>query len=158
METSSALYELASVSLACRDQDTLLKTFAARVGAVLGARAVFVWTYDTESEGLVCRTRWTEPGERIAPLNDPVGDGLLFEIYESGGSRLIDAETIAGIRVPVLIVGNDQDFVHPLAYAERLQQILPHANLRVITSKSINKDQYRREFREALGWFLSGML
>jgi pimeloyl-ACP methyl ester carboxylesterase len=70
----------------------------------------------------------------------------------------IDAETIAGIRVPVLIVGNDQDFVHPLAYAERLQQILPHANLRVITSKSINKDQYRREFREALGWFLSGML
>jgi RND family efflux transporter MFP subunit len=95
METSSALYELASVSLACRDQDTLLKTFAARVGAVLAARAVFIWTYDTESEGLMCRTRWTEPGERLAPMNDPVGDGLLFEIYESGGSRLISAEAIA---------------------------------------------------------------
>ena len=95
METSSALYELASVSLACRDQDTLLKTFAARVGAVLAARSVFIWIYDTESEGLVCRTRWTEPGERIAPLNDPVGDGLLFEIYESGGSRLVSAEEIA---------------------------------------------------------------
>ena len=45
METSSALFELASVSLACRDQDTLLKTFAARVGATLGARAVLVWTH-----------------------------------------------------------------------------------------------------------------
>jgi GAF domain-containing protein/multidrug resistance efflux pump len=95
METSSALYELASVSLACRDQDTLLKTFAARVGAALGARAVFVWTYDTESEGLVCRTRWTEPGERLAPSSDPVGDGLLFEVYEGGGARVVDADAIA---------------------------------------------------------------
>jgi hypothetical protein len=32
METTSALFDLASVSLACRDQATLLKTFAARVG------------------------------------------------------------------------------------------------------------------------------
>ena len=53
METSSALFELASVSLACRDQDTLLKTFAARVGATLGARAVFVWIHDAAAEGLV---------------------------------------------------------------------------------------------------------
>ncbi len=41
METSSALFELASVSLACRDQDTLLKTFAARIGSTLGAIAGF---------------------------------------------------------------------------------------------------------------------
>ena len=65
METTSALFELASVSLACRDQDTLLKTFAARVGATLGARAVLVWILDPGAEALVCRMRWTEPGERL---------------------------------------------------------------------------------------------
>src|SRR3984885_432257 len=83
METSSALFELASVSLACRDQDTLLKTFAARVGATLGARAVFVWIYDSESEGLVCRTHWTETGERIVPSNEPVTEGPLAIVFEN---------------------------------------------------------------------------
>ncbi len=95
METSSALYELASVSLACRDQDTLLKTFAARVGANLSARAVFIWTYDTASESLVCRTRWTEPGERLNPVSEPVTNGILTEVYESGSSRVADADAIA---------------------------------------------------------------
>ncbi len=89
METSSALYELASVSLACRDQDTLLKTFAARVGASLSARAVFVWIYDAESESLVCRSRWNEPGERLSPVTGPVSEGILSEVYESGSSRIL---------------------------------------------------------------------
>jgi pimeloyl-ACP methyl ester carboxylesterase len=70
----------------------------------------------------------------------------------------IDAETIAGIRVPTLIIGSHQDFVHPLAYAERLQQLLLHATLQVITAKSINKDQYKLDFREALSRFLTEML
>jgi GAF domain-containing protein/multidrug resistance efflux pump len=95
METSSALYELASVSLACRDQDTLLKTFAARVGATLSARAVFIWTYDGNAEALVCRTRWTEPGERLSVVNGPVSEGILFELYEAGGSRVVGSEAIA---------------------------------------------------------------
>jgi hypothetical protein len=78
METSSALFELASVALACRDQDTLLKTFAARVGATLGARAVFVWTdaashrsggsNGTEASGLVCRMRWNTSTTPAAPV------------------------------------------------------------------------------------------
>jgi pimeloyl-ACP methyl ester carboxylesterase len=70
----------------------------------------------------------------------------------------IDEETIAAIQVPALVIGTRQDFVHPLAYAERLQYILPHASLRVVTSKSISKDQYRLDFREALDRYLSGML
>ena len=94
METSSALYELASVSLACRDQDTLLKSFAARVGATLGARAVFVWTNtaspndngDSESGKLVCRMRWSEVGERFTTTSESSG-GILAEIYDSSESR-----------------------------------------------------------------------
>ena len=97
METFSALFELASVSLACRDQDTLLKTFAARVGATLGARAVFVWTNGSSSkgaEGLTCRMRWNEPGERFAPQGDSVSEGLLAEIYESAETRRVSAKDV----------------------------------------------------------------
>ena len=95
METTSALFELASVSLACRDQDTLLKTFAARVGATLGARAVLVWRSDPGAEGLVCRMRWTEPGERLSPVDGAVSDGLLTEVYESAGTRRISGREIS---------------------------------------------------------------
>ena len=59
---------------------------------------------------------------------------------------------------PTLIIASHHDYVHPLAFAERLQQILPHATLRVITAKSINKDQYKLDFREALSEFLTAML
>ncbi|MGA8145812.1 MAG: efflux RND transporter periplasmic adaptor subunit [Candidatus Acidiferrales bacterium] len=95
METSSALFELASVSLACRDQDTLLKTFAARVGATLGARAVFVWIRDPEAEGLVCRTRWTETGERIVPVNDAVSEGPLAIVFESAVTSRLSAKDLS---------------------------------------------------------------
>lgn len=105
METSSALFELASVALACRDQDTLLKTFAARVGATLGARAVFVWTSaasngsggsnSTEASGLVCRMRWNEPGERLVPLGEAVSEGLLAEIHESAATRRFGGKEVA---------------------------------------------------------------
>ena len=70
----------------------------------------------------------------------------------------INAEAIAGIRVPALIIATDHDYVHPLAYAKRLQQMLPRANLRVITAKSISIDQYRQEFRDALSRFLTEVL
>jgi GAF domain-containing protein len=99
METSSALYELASVSLACRDQDTLLKTFAARVGATLGARAVFVWTNagltDKNGDGakLICKMRWAEVGERFT-LSGETAEGILGEIYESSESRRLGAGEI----------------------------------------------------------------
>ena len=95
MEPTAALFELASVSLACRDQDTLLKTFVARVGAALGARAVLVWLLDAEAEGLACQVRWSEPGERLNPANERVSEGLLVEIFESGETRRLGGREIA---------------------------------------------------------------
>jgi RND family efflux transporter MFP subunit len=95
METSSALFELASISLACRDQDTLLKTFAARVGTTLGARAVLVWTTNGTAEELLCRMRWTEPGERLHPTELPVTGGTLAILYQSAATRRLPAREIA---------------------------------------------------------------
>ncbi len=95
METTSALFELASVSLACRDQDTLLKSFAARVGATLGARAVLVWRSDPRTEGLICRMRWSEPGERLSPVDGVVTNGLLTDVFESAETRQIAGREIS---------------------------------------------------------------
>jgi RND family efflux transporter MFP subunit len=95
METTSALFELASVSLACRDQDTLLKTFAARVGATLGARAVLVWIFDPAAEGLVCRMHWTEPGERLNPSGETVTEGPLIIVHESASTSRLTSHEIS---------------------------------------------------------------
>jgi RND family efflux transporter MFP subunit len=95
METTSALFELASVSLACRDQDTLLKTFAARAGATLGARAVFVWIHDSEAEALICRTRWVETGERFVPVSEPVSEGPLAVVFESAITSRLSGQDLS---------------------------------------------------------------
>ncbi len=93
MEASAALFDLASVSLACRDQDTLVKTFAARVGAAVGASAIFVWLGDTDA-GLTCHARWNETGERFNPVGETVSEGVLIEILESGETRRLSSREL----------------------------------------------------------------
>ncbi len=94
METSAALFDLASVSLACRDQDTLLKTFAARVGAAVGARAVLIWL-GGPTQGLSCAIRWSEPGERFSPADGAISDGLLAAVCKSGETRRFNVYELA---------------------------------------------------------------
>jgi len=62
---------------------------------------------------------------------------------------------MAALRVPTLVIGNGQDFVHPLAYAKALAGAIPGASFREITSKSVDKRSYLSEFRDALKGFLS---
>ncbi|MGH9775263.1 MAG: GAF domain-containing protein [Candidatus Acidiferrales bacterium] len=96
MPTISALYELANVYFACRDSDTLLKTFSARAGAQLHARAVFVWLLNDSRDALTCRARWSEPGDRLAPVAGPVTGGILAEMLESTGARGLTAGEVDG--------------------------------------------------------------
>jgi RND family efflux transporter MFP subunit len=94
MEITAALFELASVSLACRDQETLLKTVASRVEATVGARAVFIWLGDADT-GFACRARYSEPGERFSHSSEAVSDGLLTEVFESGETLRLGARDIS---------------------------------------------------------------
>jgi pimeloyl-ACP methyl ester carboxylesterase len=55
---------------------------------------------------------------------------------------------------PTLIVANDQDFVHPIAYARELHAALPNAELQLITSKTIDRRAYVTQFKAALSSFL----
>ncbi|MDX8531305.1 alpha/beta hydrolase [Mesorhizobium sp. VK25A] len=66
----------------------------------------------------------------------------------------ISRAQIATIRQPALVIGNDQDYVHPLAYARELAGLIPGARLTEITSKTIDRVAYVAEFRDALAGFL----
>jgi pimeloyl-ACP methyl ester carboxylesterase len=63
-------------------------------------------------------------------------------------------DLISNISVPALIIANDQEFVHPLEYALAVHEKLPHAQLRIITSKTIDACAYREEFARSLREFL----
>ena len=66
-------------------------------------------------------------------------------------------DLISTITVPALIIANDQEFVHPLEYALTLKSKLAHAQLRIITSKTIDAHAYREEFARSLREFLLGL-
>lgn len=78
---------------------------------------------------------------------------LLARIPKDGPG--IAVTEMAKITIPTLIIGNGEDFVHPLAYAEALAGLIPAARLQVITSKNVSVERYTWEFTEALAGFLA---
>jgi len=70
----------------------------------------------------------------------------------------ITRRELASIQTPTLVIGNDQDHVHPLAYAQELGQIIPSAQLETITSKTVNPQHYQQEFSAVLAGFLTRCL
>ena len=64
-------------------------------------------------------------------------------------------DVIPAIDRPTLVIANDQDYAHPLAYARELAALIPGARLDVITSKTVDPALYTREFTAALARFLS---
>jgi RND family efflux transporter MFP subunit len=99
MESFSTLYELTSVLLACRDAETLLKTFAARASAAIGARAVQIWLVDPSSGLLITRARWTEAPERFSASTEGLSEGLVAEAFESATSQTLTAKQIPSARL-----------------------------------------------------------
>jgi RND family efflux transporter MFP subunit len=101
MQMTSELLELASVALACRDRETLLKTLSARAGAALDARAVLVWLINPESQRFVCRARWSKPGEGrlLAQANGTGKIGILEEVYESKESRRLSTPEVGSAKL-----------------------------------------------------------
>jgi pimeloyl-ACP methyl ester carboxylesterase len=67
-----------------------------------------------------------------------------------------DRAAWAAVRVPVLVLGNRLDPVHPFEYAEELARVIPGAKLREIASKSVSVERHESDVREALSEFLKG--
>lgn len=67
----------------------------------------------------------------------------------------VDATGLAALRVPTLVIANDQDYVHPLATARALADLIPGARFEEITSKTRDRTAYVAQFRAALASFLA---
>jgi len=67
----------------------------------------------------------------------------------------VTCRELASIQIPALVIGNDHDHIHPLAYAQELKALIPSAQLAIITSKTVNPQHYQQEFSAALAAFLA---
>lgn len=65
-----------------------------------------------------------------------------------------DRREWARIQVPTLILSNRQDPVHPFEYGETLAGLIPSAEFREITSKSVSVEQHGRDVQRFLEEFL----
>ena len=66
-----------------------------------------------------------------------------------------DREQWKSIRVPVLVMANRQDPIHPFEYGEILAKAIPGAQLREITSKSVSVQRHGEDVQKYLGEFLN---
>ncbi len=80
--------------------------------------------------------------------NPNILSALLTRISADGPG--VTAADLQRLKVPVLVIGTDRDYVHPFAYAEALAGMIPQAVLVKITSKSESRESYVREFKAAL--------
>jgi pimeloyl-ACP methyl ester carboxylesterase len=78
---------------------------------------------------------------------------LLMRIAADGPG--VSVSEVGLLHLPVLVIGQARDPLHPLAYAERLAAMIPAARFRRITPKAENRDRYVADFRAALHRFLS---
>lgn len=65
-----------------------------------------------------------------------------------------DAGLLASIAVPALVLANRQDPVHPFEYGEIIAGLLPHAELKELTPKSISVEQHTRQTQAYIAQFL----
>jgi pimeloyl-ACP methyl ester carboxylesterase len=66
----------------------------------------------------------------------------------------VGPDRLSALTLPVLVIANDHDYVHPLATARSLAAAIPPATFTEITSKSVDRSAYVAEFRQALAGFL----
>ncbi len=110
------LFDLATAYHACRDIDSLLRTFASRVGSQVGARALLVWLVAEGGEELLCRGRWFEAGERFEPSPQPVTEGIVAEMLEATRARRLGAKEIDPEEL-LHLEENDRERVKTALYA-----------------------------------------
>ncbi|MEP0520234.1 MAG: alpha/beta hydrolase [Hyphomicrobiales bacterium] len=81
-----------------------------------------------------------------------VTSDLLTRISDDGPG--VSKEELGQIKVPTLIVGTQEDVVHPMSYAAQLAKLIPNAMLVEITSKSHDLTAYTAEFQTVISSFL----
>lgn len=66
----------------------------------------------------------------------------------------VDRTQLANLNIPTLVIGHEDDLIHPLEYAKELKSLIPQAELSIVTSKVRDKAQYVLDFQTSLSRFL----
>lgn len=67
----------------------------------------------------------------------------------------VDRAQVGMISVPTLVIGHEDDLIHPLAHAKELADLIPRSELAIITSKVRDKVRYVADFQTSLCRFLT---
>jgi pimeloyl-ACP methyl ester carboxylesterase len=65
-----------------------------------------------------------------------------------------DRRAWASIKVPTLVLGNRFDPIHPYEYAEEVARLIPGAEFREVTAKSVSLEQHNADVQRCLSDFL----
>jgi len=100
--------------------------------------------------------KWADVANTLAgQFDNPVVDETAFKF-----ERIIrdtpcrDRREWASINAPTLVLGNRFDPIHPYEYAEEMSRLIPGAEFREVTAKSISLDQHNADVQSALSDFL----
>ena len=63
-------------------------------------------------------------------------------------------EKLSDIKAPTMVIGNDQDPLHPFAMAEKISQSIPGSVLRKVTSRYIDNAKHSEQLRTLLNDFI----
>lgn len=77
---------------------------------------------------------------------------LLTAISRDGPG--VTEEEVSRISVPALVIGHEQDVIHPIAHARVLAERIPTARFVQITPKTVSRAQYVADFQHAMRTFL----
>lgn len=72
----------------------------------------------------------------------------------SGDGPAVTEHQLRAIAVPALVVGHEQDAIHPWAHAQHLAGLLPQARLTRITPKAVDKAAYVADLHAAIAQYL----
>lgn len=84
---------------------------------------------------------------------DPASTVALLSRIPAQGPGLT-REQISRLVLPTLVIANEGDYVHSIAMATTLAELIPRASLKIIPSKNSHRDAYVEAFKAALDAFL----
>ena len=87
--------------------------------------------------------------------NPDVTAALLMRISADGPG--VTEGDLAALRVPVLVLGSGEDYVHPLAHAEALTRMIPGARFVELPPKGRDKARHLAACQTAILQFLEGL-
>jgi pimeloyl-ACP methyl ester carboxylesterase len=67
----------------------------------------------------------------------------------------VTRQQMSRLALPTLVIANEGDYVHSIATASAVAELIPEAKLTIIPSKNFNRDAYVAAFKAALDEFLS---